>query len=452
MMTKRTKQYDLIVVGGGIAGTMAAVAAARHGTEVLLVEETGCLGGSLTSCGTGPMMTFHAGDTQVVQGLPEELISRLKKKGLSPGHVVDSTGYTYTVTPFDVEGMKHELELMAQEAGVTILFHTVLEDAVINESRLRAVRLISCGGTFIVEARCFVDATGDADLLYRAGIPCRQGRESDGKDQPMTMNFRMDHVDIAEVRRLMETDVELFPLLAPKAGLQRKASRLSCFGFMDLMSEGMAGKEFTFDRDIVLFFETNAEGEVIVNMTRVNDKNPVDPYALSLAELEGRRQVWELCSFLKRKVPGFANARLISSGPNIGVRSSRRMCGVYSLTAADVLSQRRFLDAVVCCGYPIDVHSPDGAKTNSRFLPDGAWYTIPYRCLINKDIPNLMAAGRNVSCDFDAHASLRVSPCCAALGQAAGTAASLAVRTGCDPLQLDAGAIRKELKQDGAFL
>lgn len=94
MTTKRTNQYDLIVVGGGIAGTMAAVAAARHGTDVLLVEETGCLGGSLTSCGTGPMMTFHAGDTQVIQGLPEELISCLKKKGLSPGHVVDSTGYT----------------------------------------------------------------------------------------------------------------------------------------------------------------------------------------------------------------------------------------------------------------------------------------------------------------------------------------------------------------------
>ncbi len=447
-----SKQYDLIVVGGGIAGVMAAVAAARQGSRTLLVEEQGCLGGSLTSCGTGPMMTFHAGDTQVIQGLPEELIGRLKKKGLSPGHVLDSTGYTYTVTPFDVEGMKHELELMALEAGVEILFHTMLEDAVVKDSRLSAVRLLSCGQSFMTEAFAFIDATGDADLLYRAGVPCRQGDERTGKDQPMTMNFRLDGVDINLLRRLMETDVDLFPLLAPKSGIQKMASRLSCSGFQDIMRKGMDDGELTFDRDIVLFFETNTEGEVIVNMSRVNGKNPVDPCSLSLAEIEGRRQVWELYSFLRRRIPGFSRARLMASGPNIGIRSSRRMCGIYSLTAMDILEQRRFDDAVACCGYPIDIHSSDGVGTDSRFLPEGTWYTIPYRCLVNDSVPNLMAAGRNVSCDFDAHASLRVSPCCAALGQAAGTAVALAIQSACNLLDLNIRRLREKLQEDGAFV
>ena len=110
-------RYDVVVAGGGIAGTLAAVAASRHGAKVLIVEETGSLGGCLTTCGTGPMMTFHAGDKQVIKGLGDELIERLKAKKLSPGHTVDSTGYTYTVTPFDAEGMKRELELMAIESG-----------------------------------------------------------------------------------------------------------------------------------------------------------------------------------------------------------------------------------------------------------------------------------------------------------------------------------------------
>lgn len=446
------KKYDLVVVGGGVAGTLSAVAAARHGAQVLLVEEQGCLGGSMTSSGTGPMMTFHAGDTQVIQGLPEELISRLKKKGLSPGHVVDSTGYTYTVTPFDAEGMKHELELMAQEAGVTLLFHTVLEEAILEGACLKAVRLLSCGLSFVVEASYFIDATGDADLLVQAGVPCRQGRDSDGKDQPMTMNFRLDHVDIDAIRHLMETDIELFPFLAPKAGIQKKASRLSCSGFQDIMRKGMADGELTFDRDIVLFFETNTAGEVIVNMTRINGENPVEPFSLSRAEIEGRRQVWELYAFLRKHIPGFADARLLSSGPNIGIRSSRRMCGVYSLTADDILAQRRFEDAIACCGYPIDIHSADGVETDSRFLPDGTWYTIPYRCLINKKVPNLMAAGRDVSCEFEAHASLRLSPCCCALGQAAGTAVALAIQSGSNLVDLDTQELRKILKQDGAFI
>ncbi len=452
MKEQEVFQYDLIVAGGGIAGSMAAVAAAREGISVLLIEEQGFLGGSLTACGTGPMMTFHAGRTQVIRGLPEELIARLVEKRLSPGHIVDSTGYTYTVTPFDAEGMKRELELMAIESGVTILYHTTFAAVQLEAGKLNALELLSCGTRFMVKADYFVDSTGDGDLIAMAGVPYEQGRPSDGKDQPMTMNFKLVDVDIDHIRALMDTQVELFPFLAPKAGLEKQASRLSCSGFQEIMRKGIADGEITFNRDIVLIFETNAKNEVIVNMTRIVDENPVQPFSLSRAEQEGRRQVWELYVFLKEKVPGFAHCRLINSGPRIGIRSSRRLQGVYQLSVADIFAQTKFSDAISSCGYPVDVHSPDGSATDTQFLPDGAYYTIPIRCLLNKTIPNIIAAGRNISCDFEAHASLRVSPSCGAIGHAAGTAVALAVHSGVDLLHLDIKKLRDRLLIQGAFI
>lgn len=444
--------YDLVVVGGGIAGSMAAVAAGREGLSVLLIEEEGYLGGSLTACGTGPMMTFHAGQTQVVRGLTDEMIQRLVHKGLSVGHIADSTGYTYSVTPFDSEGMKRELELMCLEAGVQLLFHTTVVEAILQKAILSSIKCLCAGNLFSVQGSYFIDASGDADLIAMAGIPYEQGRETDGKDQPLTMNFKLVDVDLQIIRNLMDSDIELFPFLIPKAGLQHQASRLSFSGFQQIMNEGIEKGEITFDRDIVLCFETNAKNEVIVNMTRVLDKNPVKPLELTAAELEGRRQVWELYGFLKTHIPGFEHARMTSSGPRIGVRSSRRLKGLYRVTAKDLLNETIFDDAISACGYPIDIHSPDGAATDSTFLREGGFYTIPLRSLLNAQVPNVLAAGRNISCEFAAHASLRVSPSAGAIGQGAGTAVALAVKTKTDLFHLDLEALHATLRKAGAFI
>ena len=452
MDIRNMKAFDLIVAGGGIAGSMAAIASARLGIKVLLLEEEGYLGGSLTACGTGPMMTFHAGETQVIRGLPDLLITRLVAKGLSVGHIPDSTGYTYTVTPFDAEGMKRELELMCLEAGVTLLFHTSIVKTEIKDGLLSSIECLCAGNLFSLSASYFIDATGDADLIAMAGIPYEQGRESDGKDQPMTMNFKLVGVDIDTIRTLMDSDISLFPFLAPKAGLQHTASRLSFSGFQEIMQQGMKNGEITFDRDIVLCFETNAKNEVIVNMTRVNGKNPVDPISLTEAELEGRRQVWELYHFLIQHIPGFEEARMTYSGPRIGIRSSRRLKGAYRVTVQDLFDQRKFEDAISACGYPIDIHSPDGYDTDTQFFPYGAYYTIPLGSLLNKQVPNVLAAGRNISCEFTAHASLRVSPSCAAIGQGAGTAVAIAVTSKKDLFSLDICEMQRQLRSDGAFL
>ena len=444
--------YDVVVVGGGIAGSLAAVASARHGARTLVIEESGFLGGSLTLCGTGPMMTFHAGDKQVIKGLGDELIGRLKKKGLSPGHTVDTTGYTYTVTPFDAEGMKRELEMMVRESGASVLYHAKLVDVMLDEGRAVSVAVSSLGYRIEIKGSVFIDSTGDAVLSRLAGVPVASGRDGDGVNQPMTMNFKLSGVDIPLLRSLMEKDIKLFPLLEnhPK-GLEKKAARLSVSGFNDIMEQGRASGELDIDRDIVLCFETNNLNEVIVNMTRIHKLDPLNPFDLSAAEIEGRRQVWEMYGFLRKHVPGFSDAVLIASGPRVGVRSSGRMVGVYTITADDILSETKFSDGIACCGYPIDVHS-DGAETKTTFLRWGGYYSIPYRCLINSNVPNIMSAGRDISCTFEAHASLRVSPCCTATGQAAGTAAALAVSSSVSPLDISISDLRRVLSEDGAVI
>lgn len=449
---EKNAEYDVIVAGGGIAGSLAAVAAARHGARVLVVEETGFLGGCLTSSGTGPMMTFHAGEKQVIKGLGEELIERLKAKNLSPGHTVDSTGYTYTVTPFDAEGMKRELELMVSESGADILYHAKIVSCAVSNGKAESLTVTSMGDMITVKGSVFIDSTGDAILLKLANVPVISGRKGDGFNQPMTMNFRLSGVDISLIRKTMEEHVELFPFLAPhEKGLEKKASRLSFSGFQDIMKAGIASGELDIDRDIVLCFETNTPDEVIVNMTRIPGLDPLNPFDISKAEMEGRRQVWEMYGFLKRHVPGFSDAVLVSSGPRIGVRSSGRMAGVYAISAEDILEETKFKDGIACCGYPIDIHS-EGAETKTTFLRWGGYYSIPYRCLINSSVSNIMAAGRDISCTFEAHASLRVSPCCTATGQAAGTAAAIAAMKSISPLDVDTDELRLILREDGAVV
>ena len=419
---------------------------------MIAVDEAAYPGGALTAMGTGPMMTFHAGEKQVIRGLAQEMIERMVVKGFSPGHITDSTGYTYTVTPFSAEGMKITLEDMMLEAGVTLLYHTSVHGAKVSDGVLRSIDCFSCGENFTISADLFIDATGDGDLLALAGVPFTVGRESDEKNQPMTMNFKISDIDTDKIRTIMERQPELFPFLCKKPGIEKKAPRLSVSGFQEIMKKGIAEGKIHFDRDIVLTFETDVPGEMIVNMSRINGESPIDPFSITRAEVEGRKQVFELLAYLRENVPGYENAKLLFSGPNVGIRSSRQMKGSYTLTADDILSNRVFPDRIVVFGYPIDIHSSDGAETKSVFLKEGTYYTIPYRCLTNETVRNLMAAGRNISCTFEAQASTRLSPCCAALGEAAGCACVLALQSHKMPAGIDISELQQMLIREGAFL
>lgn len=449
-------QCDVLVAGGGVSGSVAALAAARAGAKVVLVEEQGFLGGSLTAMGVGPMMSFHnPNGRQVVRGLAEELIARLTARGASPGHIADTTTYCSTVTPFDSEELKIELETMLAEAGVDVLFHTQLAGVTARAGRVAEVTLCNKAGLIPVQAAVFVDATGDADLAARAGADFIYGRDG-ASAQPMTMNLKLANVDLAAVRAYARANPQdfLWHPRGPEEGLRRleRAPRVSLAGFVKAWRAAQARGEIDVPRDHVLFFETAVPGVVIVNTSRVIGFDATDPWQLSRAERIGRQQCQQIFKFLRAHAPGFAQAIRMDSAPKIGVRESRHVVGRYTLTGDDVVEARAFSDAIALGGYPIDIHSPGGDTTLTRYLKPDAAYEIPLRTLLPAGFENLVVVGRAISATHEASAALRVSPIAMAIGQAGGiVAAEAAIRkTALDAVPWT--AIRERLLAQGAVL
>ena len=440
--------WDVIVIGGGVSGCMAALAAARQGVRTLLVERYGFLGGTLTNAGVGPMMTFHAGKRQVVTGIPQELIDRLCALGGCDGHIEDTTGYASSVTPFDAETLKLALDEMMAESGVEVLLHACLTSVEKEGERITAVQVHTRAGRIRLPGKVFVDATGDGEFSFLAGADIQQGREVDGLCQPMTTNLKVRGVDISALKQEIRTKPYNFNI-RDLHSLDR-APRLAVAGFYEEFNAAKAAGELSTEREDVLLFETVGMGEVIVNTTRVIRLDPVNPWDLSQAEREGRRQAHELMQFFRMRCAGFQQAELISTGVQIGVRESRRVMGDYVLTAEDLLTSRLFADAVALGGYPIDIHNPTGAQTATTHLKPGQYYSIPLRSLLVRKLANLLVCGRCISVTHEAGAAVRVTPIAMSIGQAAGVAAALSVATEKCPREVDAVQVQSVLRSLGA--
>lgn len=453
-MDRDMRTCDVLVVGGGPGGIGAAVAAARNGARTLLVDAYGCLGGALTVMGTHPMMTFHnKAGRPLVGGLPQELVDRLVRRGASPGHIPDAITYNSTVTPFDVEALKGVLDDLAAEAGVAVLFHTTMVDAVVVDARIVNVVLANRGGLSRVAARVFIDATGDADLAARAGVACTLGR-GDGTLQPLTMNFLLAHVDMARVRAYAHAHPEDFWFKdGAEAGLAAldRAPCVSLGGFRKAWNDARERGEVTIPRGDVLFFETATPGVVAVNSTRLQGLDPTDPWDLSRAEVLGRQQVRQVFGFLRRYAPGFENAALVATPAQVGVREGRHPEGRYRLEAADLVNATRFSDPILMGGYPIDIHATKpGAGDCTVHLPNDAAYQVPLRCLLPVGVDNLVLSGRAISATHEASAAIRVTPLAMGIGQAAGTLAALATDGSVGSVAY--GALRARLLSQHALL
>ncbi|GAB2720978.1 FAD-dependent oxidoreductase [Paenibacillus thermoaerophilus] len=440
-------RVDVAVLGGGPAGIAAAVAAARNGARTLLAERYGFLGGMSTLALVYPWMTFHtAAGEQVIRGIAQEIVDRLMRRNASPGHLRDTIGFVHTLTPYHPEAFKVLAFDMLQEAGAELLLHAWAVDADCVGGELRSVTLQTKSGPVRVRARMFVDATGDGDIAAFAGAPWEQGN-ANGKTQPMTMKFRMRGVDFSEIKAYMRRHPEDFY----RKSLISELDRLPLTGVAGFYSKWREAA-LPIPRDGVLLFAGPGEDEAVVNVSRVSGLNPMDARDLTSAEIEGRRQVEMIESFLRQSIPGFGRARVTQVGTQIGVRETRRIAGKYVLTGEDVLTGRRFPDAVARSGYPIDIHQPEGKGVTEGFIEAGGAYDIPYRCLLPQGVFNLVMAGRCLSASHEAQATARLTPSCMALGQAAGTAAALAAADGRSAEDVPIELLQERLLRGGAEL
>jgi hypothetical protein len=417
---------DVLVVGAGSAGMTAAIAAARQGARVALVERYGFPGGISTQV----LDTFYGFYTpgerseRVVGGIPWEVASALIEHGAAferPNSYGAGTGVTY-----DPEQLKVLWEELALDAGVRLLYHALMTAPLLDDGAVRGVVVQTKAGPRRIAASVTVDASGDADVAFLAGAPFERAGES-GEAQSLTTTFRMLNVDVARARQIRQPQLQA------------------------LMAEAIAGGDYRLPRREGSIHVTPLAGVMATNMTRVAGVNPTDPVALTAAEIEGRRQAMEYVRFLRDRVPGYERAQLSWLSHQIGVRESRRIVGDYRLGRDDVLAARDFPDVIARCGAPIEAHHA-GSDTRWEYIPDSRTYGIPYRCLVPQTVEGLLVAGRCLSATFDAHASVRSMGQCMAMGQAAGTAAALAVRAGVAPRAVDVAALRSTLTGAGAIV
>ncbi|MEK3889422.1 FAD-dependent oxidoreductase [Bacillus sp. FSL K6-3431] len=445
---KRDLDYDVVVVGGGPAGINAAIASGRAGAKTLLVERYGFLGGMSTVALVYPWMTFHTNSgNHVIKGIAQEVVDRLMAIDGSPGHLRDTVGFTYTVTPYHPEKYKMVALDMLEEAGADVLVHSFVDKVEVDGNKITSVNLTTKSGPIRVSAKQFVDTSGDADVAYLSGAPCLQGRDSDHQTQPMTMKFRMRGVNLQRIKEEMKANPGNFYRKTPIAELD-ELPLTGVQGFYKEWNEsGIA-----INRDQILFFAGPEDDEVLVNCTRVQGLDGTNVFDLSAGEKEGRKQMLIIAEFLQTKIPGFEKASISAVGSQIGIRETRRIDGLYALTLDDAVNGKKYEDTIALSGYPIDIHDPTGKGVQANDIEGDGSYGIPYRCLVPKVIDNLLMGGRCISTTHEALATTRLTPSCMATGQAAGTAAALSIKAGVAPRDLDIVKLKSYLVERGVVL
>ncbi len=426
---------DACVVGSGSAGSTAAIAAARGGASVLVIDRLPFLGGTSTAV----LDTFYGFYTpgsaarKVVGGIGDDVVAGLRDLGPvveRPNTYGAGTGVTYLA-----EHLKVVWERLVTGSGARPLLHALVQAAEVRDGRVEALIVATRAGLARVRAKTFIDASGDADLCAFAGFGYETAGELDPA-QTLTTTFRMANVDLERRRAI------------PREAFHR------------LMAEAAESGDYDLPRREGSDHITPIDGVTATIMTRLESVrhdedgrlvNATDPWFLTDAEIAGRRQALEYVRFLIERVPGYEHASLVALGTQIGVRETRRVYGDYRLTRDDVLAARAFDDGLGLCGAPIEDHH-GGADTAWHYLPDGQAVGIPYRTLVVRDAANVLVAGRCFSATHDAHASVRSMAQCMAMGQAAGTAAALSIAGGRDPRDIDLSALRDRLRADGAIL
>ncbi len=416
--------YDVVVAGAGPAGICAAVAAARSGVNVALVERYGVLGGNLTAGYVGPILGMVGKGT-----MRDEVMDLL---GVPDNDMIGETGVAH-----DMERAKRVLAEFVAREKIDVFLQTPIVDGIVEDMSLKGLMVMTKEGMRIIEGKVTVDATGDGDVAHFAGAPVEKGRE-DGLMQPVTLEFTLEGVDESRAITCIG-DVDDVKLNGER--------------FLDYCArcarQGLLPKNLV----AVRLHPTVRPGQRQVNTTQYNGADATRVQDLFAAEVELRRQIEILVKFFRENLPGYEKCWCMASGDTLGVRETRRVQGEYVITAKELAAGKRFWDVVVHkAEFIVDIHNPAGAGQAEDKIQYVVPYDLPYRCFVPLKVENLLTAGRCISGTHRAHASYRVMSICMAMGEAAGTAAALCIKEGCTPRSLEVKKLQDVLTEKGVDL
>lgn len=445
----RNFEFDVVVAGGGTTGLTAAVAAARNGCRVLLVEPYGFLGGNATVI--PGWLGFHAvGGERVVGGIPWELVQRLQAEGAATRFELDPI--CGSVVGVDPNWWKIFAAEWVEEEGVTVRLHSRVTAASVAAGKVRVT--LDCRGVLeTVAARVLLDCTDTGEAARLAGAQLTKGRATDGRVQVASWAFTVGQVDVPALIAYLQAhpgDARPFPECDLGDWFERLPEReVFVLGAFRSLVERAVQDGLPLTRENVPGIVLPRRGEFFTVASRVEEVDPGDPASFSHGELEGARQARHWFRFLRDYVPGFRDCRLAATPHQIGLRETNHLVGDYLLTGDDLLAGRVFSDAIASGAYHLDIHSPDHPGLETARPPR---YQIPYRSLLPAGVEQVLVAGRCISATHEAQASTRVIPISMAIGQAAGTAAALAVAANVPPRHVDTSRLGEVLRKQQAEL
>ncbi len=404
--------YDVVVAGGGIAGISAAVKAGRMGVKTLLIEQYGFTGGSATAGMVSPFMKHTVHGIPLTNGIFSDIEQGMRKRH----GMIDNgfSGIAFRLSAFE----------LLNDAGVHILPNALLIDAVMENNELKHIKVLYDQKEITVNGNMFIDTTGDAQLVYLAGLPYEKGEE--GRMQAMTLFFRMGNINIPDaLKYITENPQNFFNWMDYNFNPDKI---ISVGGYFSFVKKAHLENRLSENVRYIFFTTLPSSGEASFNTSNILELDGTSSSDMTRAEMEGRKQVADVVRILQKEIPGFRHAYLIETASQVGVRETRRIVGDYCLTGEDVLEGRKFHDAIARACYGIDIHGAKGEKDRMDELKEGDYYTIPYRSLIHKNAVNILSAGRSLSSTREGHAAIRIMPTSAATGEAAGAAAAFAVK------------------------
>ncbi len=422
----RVLDTDVLVIGGGTAGFAAALAAARHGHRVSLMEATSKIGGVMAFC---PGMPWGGGYPvgRSIGGIFDELTERLVRATPPTALVRPSTLENFGAEViYDHEAATFTMFEMLEEAGVRIHLNTIAGSPQLDNGRIAAVDGFDRRGPLSFGTGIVIDCSGDGDISAKAGVPYTVGNGS-GDMMGVTLSFTMIGADW---ERVFAEDDPYFTRYA---------------------TQGIARGELHPDLAQLYLMKGFHPGAVFCNTVHIRGVDGTDPDSVTRATQEGRRRCRALARFLIESVPGFEKARMIDLGPTVGVRETRRLQAQLRVTGDAIARATKFEDGIVACDNPVDdvMRGDGGAMTHDAAVTHGAYYTIPLRSLIPQSIPNLLFAGRLICADAVAFASVRGMPQCMAMGQAVGTTAAFALSRQCPVQEVPHSAVVASLVAQG---